>query len=806
MFAFTPTPVHTSPFSRRAPAPALFSDLDLIDAVAERAAQEYAAAAARVQAIERQREQAQHQRYLQEASRRQAALDKYYRDQSRLIATSVQAYAAPRPTSTFTIEELALGVRREEERRRVLLARQREAQQARARAEARQRQEAEQSLRQAQQAKAQEAVLAILGLTNAVSQAAVPAQQVCTPFAQEDGSQFLTSSLQSRVPAYCRQRVSLPSRAPQPPAPVEAHQNDLGVAEDDFYAALQGYLSQFAAPSEPSKPVDVKGKGKAVDAPTPIAAPSPAPQQPQHVPSFKEELEARMRTETDPEVQEALVKLYSDIFDVFHTREAQPIAGPSTSARPSSSAPGPRTKPTEPAPEPAKPTNTEGAGLHRTHALPPAVAQKLLAFYHARRARKLSLTQIAAVEDALRNLQSTFEFPAQLDFVNPLPSEEPGALAYTPNNTPVHTYEHALNGLLTQLDAVESNGDLAVRGRRKEVVREVERALEAVERRVEESRERERERSRERRSAASSPAPSVAASDAETVRPNAVNPEATVEITPAPAAVDEAPVADTVSVAPSDIPSDAATSAPVEVTSALPASALDTPVVTEADVVADASSDIPSSVSVSEPSPVSVDVVDAPEADTVSVELVDVTSSIASQSSSDISIADSDVDVPVTEPSVPSTAPTPVSVESPVVDTTGSADSAPVHDAPELPSPVAPSEPSDTTFTTAPSTLPPTAIPTPEAIIRATSSTTDATFVTADSDSAASSPSDAVPELMTRTSSAAEDTFLLSSTPLADAPKRKSHQARVDDEEPEMISKEDAEAKSDSEWSDVDAA
>ncbi|EIW56424.1 uncharacterized protein TRAVEDRAFT_65667 [Trametes versicolor FP-101664 SS1] len=788
MFAFTPTPVHTSPFARRAPAPALFSDLDLIDVVAERAAQDYAAAAARVQAIERQREQAQHQRYLQEASRRQAALDKYYRDQSRLIATSVQAYAAPRPTSTFTIEELALGVRREEERRRVLLARQREAQQARARAEARQRQEAEQSLRQAQQAKAQEAVLAILGLTNAVSQAAVPAQQ-------------------SRVPAYYRQRVPLPLRAPQPPAPAEAHQNDLGVAEDDLYAALQGYLSQLAAPSEPSKPVDVKGKGKAVDAPTPIAAPSPAPQQPQHVPSFKEELEARMRTETDPEVQEALVKLYSDIFDVFHTREAQPIAGPSTSARPSSSAPEPRTKPIEPAPEPAKPTNTEGAGLHRTHALPPAVAEKLLAFYHARRARKLSLTQIAAVEDALRNLQSTFEFPAQLDFVNPLPSEEPGALAYTPNNTPVHSYEHALNGLLTQLDAVESNGDLAVRGRRKEVVREVERALEAVERRVEESRERERERSRERRrSAASSPAPSVAASDAETVRPNAVKPEATVEITPAPAAVDEAPVADAVSVTVADIPSsdDVATSAPVDVSSASPAPALDASVVAEAGVVAEASSDIPSSASDSEPSPVSVDVLDAPEADTV--ELVDVTPSAASESSSEIPTADSGVDVPVVEPSVPATTPTPPSIDPLIVDATGSADSATIDNTPESPSPVAPSESSAATFTTAPSTFPPTAVPTPEAITRATSSTTDATFITADSDSASPSPSDAVPEPMTRTPSVAGDTFLLSSTPLADAPKRKQHQARVDDDEPEMISKEDAEAKSDSEWSDVDAA
>jgi hypothetical protein len=48
----------------------------------------------------------------------------------------------------------------------------------------------------------------------------------------------------------------------------------------------------------------------------------------------------------------------------------------------------------------------------------------------------------------------------------------------------VRAYEQALNGLLEQLDAIESDGDEEVRDARRDVVREVERALEDVERQV----------------------------------------------------------------------------------------------------------------------------------------------------------------------------------------------------------------------------------------------------------------------------------------------------------------------------------
>ncbi|KAI0354213.1 hypothetical protein OH77DRAFT_1496819 [Trametes cingulata] len=756
MLVLTPVPAHTTPYTYRARRPVtMYSEVDYFDAVAERAAQDYAAAQARLRAIEQQREQARRQQYLEEVARRQAALDDYYREQSRLIAASLRpsSYTPVGRTTSCAVEELSFSVRREEERRRVLLARQREAQRARALAEAQRREEIERR-RQAhlatQRAKEEEAMLALLALTAVVS---------------ED-----VEAAQKRPQRFAAPRQAVPSRASR---------ND--VTEDDLRTAFEGFLSQFSAPSAPStasKPVDVKGKGKAVDVPVepqaPVA-PSPARQQHVQVPSFKEELKARIRSETDPEVQESLVKLYSDIFDAPGHEPAQPVAGPSTPKRESKppsvpSSPAPTTPAQPPVSESAKPTPTEGAPLHRTPALPPAVAEKLLKFYHARRARKLSLAQIKNVEDALRKLESTFEFPEHLDFVNPVSeadsadsdSGEPGALAYTANNTPVHAYEHALNGLLTQLDAVESNGDLAVRGRRKEVVREVERALEAVERRVEESRERSRERAR-RRSA------TVVAE---------VKPETTV------------PEADTVSFALVDTPS------PVDTAPATPAPEV-APASESADVSGSAAN-LPSLAPASESA--TVNVVEAPEADTVSVELVDAPSAASESTDASSSEGAPHID-PSASPALSEPSPTEVHsseelLQDEVVVRASEATSSP--------------ESSNETSVTAPSALPSVSVPTPEAITRTTSSATDSTYQTADADSATPSPTDAAPEPMTRAPweapSVAEETFLLSSTPLADAPKKSRPQQ--EDDELEIISKEEAavDAKSDSEWSDVDAA
>jgi hypothetical protein len=74
-------------------------------------------------------------------------------------------------------------------------------------------------------------------------------------------------------------------------------------------------------------------------------------------------------------------------------------------------------------------------------------------------------------------LESGFKFPPVVDF-------DHSELAITQNNAPVRAYENALNGLLEQLDAIESDGDEEVRNTRRDVVREVEKALEDVERKV----------------------------------------------------------------------------------------------------------------------------------------------------------------------------------------------------------------------------------------------------------------------------------------------------------------------------------
>jgi hypothetical protein len=86
---------------------------------------------------------------------------------------------------------------------------------------------------------------------------------------------------------------------------------------------------------------------------------------------------------------------------------------------------------------------------------------------------------VRSVRTQLYAVESAFKFPAVLDF-------DQSELAVTPNNAPVRAYEQALNGLLEQLDAIESDGDEEIRNVRREVVKEVEKALEGVERKVRE--------------------------------------------------------------------------------------------------------------------------------------------------------------------------------------------------------------------------------------------------------------------------------------------------------------------------------
>ena len=87
------------------------------------------------------------------------------------------------------------------------------------------------------------------------------------------------------------------------------------------------------------------------------------------------------------------------------------------------------------------------------------------------------LTSIRAIPTQFSALESAFKFPLILDL-------DHSKLAATSSNAPMHAYEHALNGLLERLDAIESDGNEEVREIRRGVVREVERAFEEVERKV----------------------------------------------------------------------------------------------------------------------------------------------------------------------------------------------------------------------------------------------------------------------------------------------------------------------------------
>ena len=553
-------------------------------------------------------------------------------------------------------------------------------------------------------------------------------------------------------------------------------------------------------------------------------------------------------------MQASLVMLYSDLFD---TREpTQAIAGPSghkyvsfeapiagsSSSSSDSSVPikTEENMDTTTASASARnletdKTKTEGAHLHRTSALPPAVAAKLLKFYRARRARKLSLAHIRDVEDALRKLEGAFEFPTQLDFVDRSPSPSPAGsdtestLAYTTNNIPIHAYEHALNDLLTRLDAVESNGDLEVRGRRKEVVKEVERALEAMERRIEESRERSRERSR--RGSVSSQ------------RSDASDVAAVAKESPVEAGVKEEQVE-----VPAEV-EDAETTAGDKATSTMVEDAPTRPEVS--DLVSAVTDD---SQPTTNPTPPPVDVAEAENSNPlVAIGVPDSDADARAPSPPDQPIRgdptpfvddSEDLDRTIVMSSPPSDDPIPspsTDEEGPVP--SGAEVSEQEHVASACPGirprvvatdvtldsdaaaarPIEPNNEADS--------VPLPSVPAPEAITRSESSATDATFITAAADSAplsaiddsamffttgTTTPSELEPHQplapaptpeSQSTSDGGDETFLLSSTPLADEqPKHRRPSTSVRDDELEIIGKDELEAaRNDSDWSDVES-
>ncbi|KAH9976818.1 hypothetical protein BGW80DRAFT_1290780 [Lactifluus volemus] len=140
----------------------------------------------------------------------------------------------------------------------------------------------------------------------------------------------------------------------------------------------------------------------------------------------------------------------------------------------------------------------EGADLSRSDALQGASAEVAKASFKAHRAATLedpaspvsktsssSLKTIQDIHTSLTKLSADFSLPSSLEFSD----DEEDGLAYSSINASVRLYEHALDDLLVQLDAVESDGDEEVRELRRSAVKEVEKAIEDVERKVREAKE-----------------------------------------------------------------------------------------------------------------------------------------------------------------------------------------------------------------------------------------------------------------------------------------------------------------------------
>ena len=141
---------------------------------------------------------------------------------------------------------------------------------------------------------------------------------------------------------------------------------------------------------------------------------------------------------------------------------------------------------------------SDGADLSRSDALQGAAAEAAKASFKAHRtataedpATPVSTTSsssfktIQDIRASLTKLSADFSLPSSLEFSD----DEEDGLAYSSTNAAVRLYEHALDDLLVQLDAVESDGDEEVRELRRSAVKEVEKAIEDVERKVREARE-----------------------------------------------------------------------------------------------------------------------------------------------------------------------------------------------------------------------------------------------------------------------------------------------------------------------------
>jgi chaperonin cofactor prefoldin len=83
------------------------------------------------------------------------------------------------------------------------------------------------------------------------------------------------------------------------------------------------------------------------------------------------------------------------------------------------------------------------------------------------------LSTLDSLASQLASLRSSFRCPNYLQFQPHSTASNP-VLAFSPINAPVLAYDDNLVRFLTQLDEVQSDGQLSVRNRRRELVKEVE--------------------------------------------------------------------------------------------------------------------------------------------------------------------------------------------------------------------------------------------------------------------------------------------------------------------------------------------
>ena len=140
------------------------------------------------------------------------------------------------------------------------------------------------------------------------------------------------------------------------------------------------------------------------------------------------------------------------------------------------------------------PRSPDEAGPSGSSRLPPPAKPTVSEREQAQIDRAIAISSVERVQDSLAKLQNNFVLPTELDHYIPSADDHDETasvssasssdltklIPYTSVNKPVYKYENELNGLLEELDRIDSHGDAEVREKRKEVVKAIERALERV--------------------------------------------------------------------------------------------------------------------------------------------------------------------------------------------------------------------------------------------------------------------------------------------------------------------------------------